>query len=99
VHAASVNALDWRPFTMPLLLRRLIGGGWRRPKRGSTGADVAGTVEAVGTAVTQFRPGDAVFGLLGLKTGAFAEYACAPQDRLASKPADVSFTESAMRAG
>ena len=35
VHAASVNALDWRPFTMPLFLRRLIGGGWRRPKRGS----------------------------------------------------------------
>jgi NADPH:quinone reductase-like Zn-dependent oxidoreductase len=93
VHAASVNAMDWRLFTMPLLLRRLIGGGWQRPKNlSSCGADVAGTVEAVGPAVTLFKPGDAVFGLI---RGSFAEYACAAEVRLTIKPANVSFEEAA----
>jgi len=95
VHAASVNALDWRPFTMPLLMRRLLGRGWRQPKNTTGGADVAGQVEEVGAAVTQFRPGDAVFGLLGLKGGAFAEYACASEERLVSKSTNVSFETAA----
>jgi NADPH:quinone reductase-like Zn-dependent oxidoreductase len=54
--------------------------------------DVAGTVEAVGTQVTRFQPGDAVFGWCD---GAFAEYACAPQDQLAAKPANLSFEQAA----
>ena len=64
VHASSVNAMDWRPFTFPRFTRRLIGLGPRRPKFPACGADVAGRVEAVGPAVTQFRPGDEVFGVL-----------------------------------
>jgi NADPH:quinone reductase-like Zn-dependent oxidoreductase len=92
VHAASVNALDWRLFTFPLLLRRVIGGGFRRPKDPSCGADFAGRVEAVGSAVTQLRPGDAVF---GARRGAFAEYVCATEDKLALKPASVSFEAAA----
>jgi NADPH:quinone reductase-like Zn-dependent oxidoreductase len=92
VHAASVNALDWRLFTFPLFVRRVIGGGFRRPKDPSCGADFAGHVEAVGPAVTQFRPGDAVF---GAKRGAFAEYVCATEDKMASKPAGVSFEAAA----
>jgi NADPH:quinone reductase-like Zn-dependent oxidoreductase len=92
VHASSVNALDWRLFTFPLPVRRLIGLGFRQPKDQTCGADVAGTVEAVGAAVTQFRPGDAVF---GMKRGAFAEYVCPPQERLVLKPANVSFEAAA----
>ena len=48
VHAASVNALDWRPFTMPSFVIRLMSGGLSKPKDPSVGVDVAGTVEAVG---------------------------------------------------
>ena len=92
IHAASVNAMDWRIFTLPLLMRRLLGGGYRRPKVSSCGSDLAGRVEAVGPAVTQFRAGDAVF---GAKRGAFADYVCAPEDKLVSKPANVSFEAAA----
>src|SRR5262249_2612097 len=92
VHASSVNALDWRPFTFPLVVRRLIGQGFRHPKHRSCGADVAGTVEAVGAGVTHFRPGDAVFGTM---RGAFAEYVCSPEERLVLKPANVSFEAAA----
>jgi len=92
VHASSVNAPDWRLFTFPLVIRRLIGLGLRRPKDPTTGYDLAGTVEAVGAAVTQFRPGDPVF---GTKRGAFAEYVCSTEDRLAPKPANVSFDVAA----
>ena len=92
VHASSVNALDWRLFTFPLWVRRLIGQGFRQPKHRSCGADVAGTVEAVGAGVTQFRTGDAVF---GTTRGAFAEYVCPREDRLVQKPASVSFEAAA----
>jgi NADPH:quinone reductase-like Zn-dependent oxidoreductase len=92
VHASSVNALDWRLFTFPLWVRRLIGRGFGQPKQRSCGADVAGTVEAVGAGVTQFRPGDAVF---GTTRGAFAEYVCSRQERLVLKPATVSFEAAA----
>ena len=82
VHAASVNALDWRPFTMPSLLIRLFDGGLLKPKDTSMGVDVAGRVEAVGKNVKQFKPGDAVF---GVAKGAFAEYACAGENKLVSR--------------
>jgi NADPH:quinone reductase-like Zn-dependent oxidoreductase len=92
VHASSVNAKDWRLFTFPLIMRRLIGAGFRRPKDPSAGYDLAGTVEAVGAAVTQFRPGDEVF---GTRRGAFAEYVCSPEERLVTKPAGVPFEAAA----
>ena len=92
VHAASVNALDWRPFTMPLLLLRLMSGGASKPKDPSVGVDVAGTVEAVGKDVTEFRPGDEVF---GVAPGSFAEYVANAASKFARKPANVSFEAAA----
>ncbi len=92
IHAASVNALDWRPFTLPLILVRLFDGGFLKPKDTSMGVDLAGRVEAVGTQVKQFQPGDEVF---GVAKGAFAEYACATENKLALKPANVSFEAAA----
>src|SRR5262245_66659257 len=82
VHAASVNALDWRPFTMPLIFVRMMRGGLREPKDKCFGVDLAGRVEAVGPAVKQFRPGDEVF---GSSKGAFAEYVCAAENKLADR--------------
>ncbi len=90
VRAASVNPLDL--FTMrgaPLI--RLIPG-LRTPKGKRLGVDVAGQVEAVDRNVTQVKPGDEVF---GLSRGAFAEYACAAEDKLALKPANISFEDAA----
>lgn len=92
VHAASVNAKDWRGFTMPLLLVRFFGGGWSKPKDTTTGTDVAGIVEAVGENVTRFKPGDEVF---GGAHGSFAEYALAREAYLTLKPANRSFQEVA----
>jgi NADPH:quinone reductase-like Zn-dependent oxidoreductase len=90
VHASSVNPVEWYGVTGPLFAR--IGNGLRRPKTTSVGADLAGTVEAVGRAVRDFRPGDEVF---GTGSGAWAEYAAARGARLAAKPASVSFEEAA----
>jgi NADPH:quinone reductase-like Zn-dependent oxidoreductase len=89
VHAASVNISDYFGITG---LSRLFGGGLRRPKDPRVGGDVAGQVEAVGAGVTQFRPGDEVFGVC---RGAFAEYAVARETRLALKPLNTSFEEAA----
>jgi NADPH:quinone reductase-like Zn-dependent oxidoreductase len=91
VYAASVNALEWRPFTFPTLALRLIAG-LRAPRDQSLGVDVAGRVEAVGPGVTQFRPGDDVF---GTARGAFAEYVCTAEHKLVAKPAHVSFEAAA----
>ena len=79
VHAASINALDWRAFTMPSLLVRLFKGGWLKPKDTALGADVAGIVEAVGENVTRFKPGDEVF---GCARGSFAEFVLAREGYL-----------------
>jgi NADPH:quinone reductase-like Zn-dependent oxidoreductase len=92
VHAASVNALEWRGFTMSSLLLRLLGGGLFKPKDPKMGVDVAGTVEAVGNGVTEFKPGDAVF---GVAPGSFAEYACNGESKFVLKPANVSFEAAA----
>jgi NADPH:quinone reductase-like Zn-dependent oxidoreductase len=64
----------------------------RKPKQKTVGADLAGRVEAVGKDVKEFQPGDEVFGTSG---AAWAEYACALEDRLVSKPANLSFEEAA----
>ncbi len=88
VQAASVNALDRHALrSKPVLLRLLIGNGLLRPKDQQLGADLAGRVEAVGSNVTQFRPGDEI---VGTADGAFAEYACAAEKRVVLKPASVS---------
>jgi NADPH:quinone reductase-like Zn-dependent oxidoreductase len=92
VFAASVNALDWRPFTMPSIPLRLMSGGRSKPKDPSFGVDVAGTVEAVGKEVTEFQPGDEVF---GVAPGSFAEYVANGASKFAHKPANVSFEAAA----
>ena len=91
VHAASINALEWRPFTMSPIFIRLMGG-LLKPKDPKLGTDIAGRVEAVGSNVTEFQPGDEVF---GVASGAFAEYVCAGKTKLALKPANVSFEAAA----
>ena len=91
VHAASVNPLDWHSMRGPLVLR-LMNGGLLKPKNTSLGVDIAGRVEAVGKSVKQFQPGDAVF---GVAKGAFAEYVCAAEHKLALKPDNVSFEAAA----
>lgn len=92
VHAASLNSLDWRRMrAVPFLVRT--DGGWLKPKDVRIGADIAGVVEAVGSEVKQFRPGDAVFG--DVTAGAFAEYVCAKEKYIAIKPAGVSFEAAA----
>jgi NADPH:quinone reductase-like Zn-dependent oxidoreductase len=93
VHAASVNAYDWHLLTADIFLVRLMGGGFLKPKNMIPGADISGRVEAVGSNVKQFQPGDEVFGEIG--HGGFAEYGCAPDSRLALKPANLSFEEAA----
>jgi NADPH:quinone reductase-like Zn-dependent oxidoreductase len=95
VQAASANAGDWHLLRGTPLPFRLVAG-LRRPKFKIIGTDVAGHVEAVGRNVTQFRPGDEVFGELSrCGFGAYAEYAAAPEKALALKPANLSFEEAA----
>ena len=73
-----------------------MGTGLRTPRNRGLGLDVAGQVEAVGPDVTTFQPGDEVFGdLTAFGYGAFAEYACAPEDAWAHKPARLTFEEAA----
>ena len=90
VRAASVNPLDGFPLLVARVARRT--AGLLKPKPTRLGADLAGQVEAVGRNVTQFKPGDQVFGVC---RGAFAEYVCATEDKLALKPANISFEDAA----
>jgi NADPH:quinone reductase-like Zn-dependent oxidoreductase len=91
VRAASVNALDWHLMRgLPYLVR--MSEGLRKPKSSGMGVDVAGHVEAVGKNVTQFRPGDEVFGTRG---GAFGEYVCARENKLVLKPTNLTFEQAA----
>ena len=91
VRAASLNPLDGH-FVRGMWLARLMGGGLRKPKDTRLGVDYAGTVEAVGKNVTQFKPGDEVF---GGRTGSLAQYVCARADRaIALKPANMTFEQA-----
>jgi NADPH:quinone reductase-like Zn-dependent oxidoreductase len=92
IHAASVNAYDWHMLRAKPFLVRISGSGFLRPKITVLGADIAGTVEAVGSDAKQFHPGDEVFGTV---SRGFAEYACAREKYLALKPANMSFEEAA----
>ncbi len=90
IRAASINAPDWRVMSgRPSVMRLMFG--LRKPKI-RPGIDMAGEVEAVGKNVTQFKPGDAVFGVC---KGSFAEYACQTQARLAAKPENITFEQAA----
>src|SRR5207248_7404854 len=96
VHAASVNAAELHFLKADPFLMRFMGFGLLKPKHTILGAAMAGRVEAVGRNVTQFQPGDEVFGdLTRCGWGAFAEYVCASEDALALKPANVTFEEAA----
>jgi NADPH:quinone reductase-like Zn-dependent oxidoreductase len=91
VRAASLNPLDGH-FVRGMWLARLMGGGLRKPKDTRLGVDYAGTVEAVGKNVRQFKPGDEVF---GGRTGSLAQYVCARADRaIALKPANMTFEQA-----
>jgi len=92
VRASSVNPYDWHYLTgLPRLFRPAFG--LRRPKYRILGADLAGQVEAVGSEVTGFRPGDEVYGQTA--AGAFAEYVAVEQGAIAPKPADLTFEQAA----
>src|SRR5258708_862387 len=93
VRAVSVNPYDWHFVEGTTYVMRAVGVGLRKPRDTRLGVDFAGTVEAVGKNVTQFKPGDEVFGGRG---GAFAQYVCPRATwAVALKPANVSFEEAA----
>ena len=93
VHAAGVDRGVWHIMTGLPYPIRIAGYGLRAPKTSVLGADVAGVVEAVGKDVTGFQAGDEVF---GIAKGAYAEYAVAPEDKLAPKPANLNFEQAAV---
>ena len=93
VRAAGVDRGTWHLMAGRPYLIRIMGFGLRHPKNPVPGLDVAGTVVAVGSGVTGFRAGDEVF---GTSRGSFAEYAAAREDKLAHKPAGLSFEQAAV---
>ncbi len=108
VHAGTVNygdltarnfkAISLREFNMPMLfwLMAKLFFGLRRPKKGILGSEFSGVVESVGSEVTAFKTGEAVFGYLGQNMGAYAEYVCIPEKgAVAPKPENMSFEEAA----
>jgi NADPH:quinone reductase-like Zn-dependent oxidoreductase len=90
VSAAALNPLDYHLLRSPFIRRIMFALTKLKIKR--PGRDVAGEVEAVGSRVTQFKPGDAVFGACG---GAFAEYTCASESSFVMKPDNVTFEQAA----
>jgi NADPH:quinone reductase-like Zn-dependent oxidoreductase len=91
VRAAAVNPRDWHFLRgLPYIMRPI---GLRIPKDGGFGSDMAGQVEAVGRAVTRFRPGDEVYAFV--LAGGFAEYTRVPENVLGHKPANLSFEQAA----
>ncbi|MBL8643680.1 MAG: NAD(P)-dependent alcohol dehydrogenase, partial [Rhodospirillaceae bacterium] len=91
VHASSANPADWHRIRgVPYLIR--FDSGLFAPETPHLGIDVAGVIEAVGSNVTKFKPGDEIF---GVARGAFGEYAIANQRRVAIKPVGMTFAEAA----
>ena len=93
VHAAGLDRGTWHVMAGRPYLIRVMGFGLRAPKNRVPGLDVAGTVVAVGAGVTRFAIGDEVF---GISRGTFAEYAGAREDKLARKPANLTFEQAAV---
>jgi NADPH:quinone reductase-like Zn-dependent oxidoreductase len=96
VHASSINSWDWEFLNgIPFINRLMFGLLKPKPGKQILGADIAGTVEAVGRHVTRFQPGDEVFGDLWDNWGGFAEYARAHETALEPKPRNSTFEEAA----
>lgn len=93
VHAAGLDRGTWHLMAGKPYLLRVIGFGFRRPKNQVPGLDVAGIVVGLGSAVTGFAVGDEVY---GMSRGAFAEYAAVREDKLARKPANLTFSQAAV---
>jgi NADPH:quinone reductase-like Zn-dependent oxidoreductase len=93
VHAAGVGRDVWHIITGLPYPIRLAGYGLRAPKNPVIGSDMAGVVEVVGKSVCRFKPGDEVF---GIGNGSYAEYVCAQEDKLAHKPANLTFEQAAV---
>jgi NADPH:quinone reductase-like Zn-dependent oxidoreductase len=93
VRAAGVDRGTWHLMVGRPYLMRIMGFGFRGPKNGVAGLDLAGTVVAVGGKVTRFSVGDEV---LGIGKGSFAEFAAAREDKLVHKPANLSFEQAAV---
>jgi len=92
VHAASVNWLDWHFLAGSPILARLMAG-LRKPKNQVLGIDFAGQVASIGANVTQFKPGNEVFG--ATSHGCFAEYVSVSEDKIVKKPRNLTFKEAA----
>jgi len=92
VRASSVNYNNLALVRGKPFMARLMGVGFLKPKHKIPGSDIAGRVEAVGSNVKQFKPGDEVFGMLSW--GAFAEYVCVPENALVLKPVNLSFEDA-----
>jgi NADPH:quinone reductase-like Zn-dependent oxidoreductase len=96
VRASSINSWDWEFLNGTPFVNRLTFGLLRpKPGKQKLGADIAGTIEAIGANVTRFQPGDEVFGDLWDGWGGFAEFVCAKETSVEPKPANVTFEEAA----
>lgn len=93
VYAVSINDWDWGLMQGDLINRLL--NGFSKPRRQILGSDIAGRVEAIGSSVTRFKPGDEVFGDLSGTWGGFAEYVCASEKALGHKPPGMTFEQAA----
>ena len=93
VRAAGLDRGTWHMMAGKPYLLRILGFGFRKPKNPVPGIDVAGTVAAVGSDVTRFAVGDEVY---GMSRGSFAEYAAVRADKLAIKPANLTFEQAAV---
>jgi NADPH:quinone reductase-like Zn-dependent oxidoreductase len=93
VVAAGMDRGAWHLMTGEPYLMRLMGFGFRAPNNTVPGTNFAGAIESVGFGVTEFKPGDEVY---GTSRGAFAEYSVAPAGKVAPKPSELSFEEAAV---
>jgi NADPH:quinone reductase-like Zn-dependent oxidoreductase len=95
VRASTVSQTDTHIRAASIVIWRLLFG-WRRPRHRTLGVDLAGVIEAVGPGVREFTVGDEVFGMVGWRAGAHAEYVCLPETgSIAKKPANLTFEEAA----